>query len=192
MPIYFIRHGQSEFNVLHKKGSSDPMIFDAPLTALGRKQAVDARALVADLGIKQVITSPLTRAVQTALRIFDGVAPITVSPDHRELLIHSCDVGRPPEDLQRDFPDLPFAHLQTTWWHQGTENGDGIAEEPDDVFLQRIKDFDHSLTKFTDRPVAIVGHGNVFRAMTGRMMENCEIHRYRSENFPPKDAFERF
>ena len=178
MPIYFIRHGQSAFNAVHNEGDKDPLIFDAPLTDKGRRQAEEARVLVADLGIKQVITSPLTRAIQTALCIFDSVAPITVSAGPRELLTHSCDVGRPPEALQRDFPNLSFAHLENVWWHQGSENENGVAMEPEDVFRQRIDAFDRGLTRITDRPVAIIGHGNVFRALIGRMMENCEIHQY--------------
>ncbi len=187
MPIYFIRHGQSEFNAAHKKiGDKDPLIFDAPLTDEGRKQAEEAKVLVADLGIKQVITSPLTRAIQTALCIFDSIAPIKVEASHRELLIHSCDVGRPSNELQRDFPSLSFAHLQNVWWHQGSENDDGVAVEPEDVFLQRIDALDRSLTQIKDRPVAIVGHSNVFRALTGRLMANCEIHRYQPGESPQR------
>ncbi len=85
MPVYFIRHGQSEFNAAYK-GGFDPMIFDAPLTELGFAQAADARNRVSKLGIKRVITSPLTRAIQTAKTIFDGVAPIEVNYGHHELL----------------------------------------------------------------------------------------------------------
>ena len=50
MPIYFILHGQSEFNAVHKEGDNDPLIFDAPLTDKGRRQAEEAKVLVADLG----------------------------------------------------------------------------------------------------------------------------------------------
>lgn len=178
MPIYFIRHGQSEFNAAYNEGDNDPLIFDAPLTDKGLRQAEDAKVLVADLGIKQVITSPLTRAIQTALCIFDNIAPIEVSAGHRELLTNSCDVGRSPETLQREFPDLSFTHLRDVWWHQGPENDDGVAQEPEDVFRRRIDAFDRDLAQMNDRPVAIVGHGNVFQALIGRMMENCEIHLY--------------
>ena len=111
MPIYFIRHAQSEFNAAHMEGGKDPMIFDAPLTDKGRRQAEEAKAQVAELGIKQVITSPLTRAIQTSLCLFEDIAPITVSASHRELLVYSGDVGRPPRQLQRDFPTLSFSHL---------------------------------------------------------------------------------
>ena len=186
MPIYFIRHGQSEFNAVHKEGDNDPLIFDAPLTDKGRRQAKDAKALAANLGIKQVITSPLTRAIQTALCIFGNSVPINVSAGHRELLTHSCDVGRAPDELQRDFPNLSFAHLEEIWWHRGAENDNGIAEEPEDVFRQRMDAFDRSLAQIKDRPVAIIGHGNVFRALTGRMMENCEIHLYQPGKSPLK------
>ncbi|MBE9553888.1 MAG: histidine phosphatase family protein [Proteobacteria bacterium] len=184
MPIYFIRHGQSEFNAVHNDGDDDPLIFDAPLTDKGRGQAEEARALVADLGIRQVIASPLTRALQTALSIFDSVAPIKVSADAREQLLHSCDVGRPPHELQQDFPGLSFAHLQNVWWHQGPENDAGVTAEPENVFRRRVDAFDRSLTGITDRPVAIVGHGNLFRALIGRMMENCEIHLYQPGKSP--------
>ncbi len=189
MPIYFIRHGQSEFNAVHKQmGDNDPLIFDAPLTDKGCRQAEEAKVLVADLGIKQVITSPLTRAIQTALCLFDNIAPIKVEASHRELLIHSCDVGRPPKELERDFPSLSFAHLQSVWWHQGSENDDGVAVEPEDVFLQRIDALDRSMTQIKDRPVAIVGHSNVFRALTGRTLANCEIHLYRPSESPLRTA----
>ena len=76
MTVYVIRHDQSEFNAVHTEGDLDPMIFDAPLTKKGRIQAVKVRGQVMELGIQQVITSPLTRAIQTALTIFQDTKPI--------------------------------------------------------------------------------------------------------------------
>ena len=178
MPVYFIRHGQSEFNAAHKDGDKDPLIYDPSLTDKGRRQAEEARALVAGLGIKQVITSPLTRAIQTSLCLFENIAPITVTARHRELLVYSGDVGRTPAELQRDFPALSFSHLPDHWWHDGPQNENGVPVEPEHVFRQRLVDFEQDLTQIEDRPLAIVGHGNVFMALMGRMMENCEIHLY--------------
>ena len=177
MPIYLIRHGQSEFNAAPHHGP-DPLIFDAPLTRLGETQADRARDEVADLGIRHVISSPLTRAVQTALRIFDGSAPIIIETGHREWLTHSCDVGRPPGDLVRDFPTLSFAHLDEHWWHKGPANENNVPVEPESVFHGRVRDFADVLKAASTRPVAIVGHGNFFQEMIGRMLENCEIHAY--------------
>ncbi len=181
MPVYLIRHGQSEFNAAFNESRIDPMIFDAPLTDKGRTQAVAARELVADLGIKQVITSPLTRAIQTALCIFDNIAPITVVDNHRELLLHSCDVGRPPSELKRDFPMLSFDHLADHWWHHDPQNHNNISVEPEAVFQRRIAEFETGLSQIEERPLAIVGHGNAFNAMIGRMLDNCEIHLYQPD-----------
>ena len=176
MPVYLIRHGQSEFNAAFNESRIDPMIFDAPLTDKGRRQAEAAREQVLELGVKQVITSPLTRAIQTALCIFDDIAPIKVVDNHRELLLHSCDVGRSPSDLKRDFPMLSFDHLADRWWHHDPQNSNGISVEPEHIFHQRIAKFETSLNLIEERPLAIVGHGNAFHAMIGRMLENCEIH----------------
>ncbi len=180
MPIYLIRHGQSEFNAAPHHGA-DPMIFDAPLTDLGKSQADQVRIDIADLGIRHVISSPLTRAIQTALRIFDGIAPITIEPTHREWLTHSCDVGSPPEKLAQAFPMLGFGHLDDHWWHNGPTNENDVPVEPEQVFHDRVRDFTTVLAAAETRPVAIVGHGNFFQEMIGRMMVNCEIHAYQGD-----------
>jgi broad specificity phosphatase PhoE len=178
MPIYLIRHGQSEFNAAHTDGGPDPMIFDAALTALGRSQAAAARAEAATLGIRHVICSPLTRAIQTAKIIFDDIAPITISAGPVEHLWHSCDMGRSPTSLRADFPDLEFDHLPPIWWHQGPLNPNGVPEEPEALFHARIKAFAAELSETHPRPLAVVGHCNTFRSLAGFDMKNCEIRRY--------------
>ncbi|MCZ4279766.1 histidine phosphatase family protein [Kiloniella laminariae] len=177
MPIYLIRHGQSEFNAVARDGI-DALIYDAPLTELGRAQADRAKEIVRDFGIRQVITSPLTRAIQTALRIFEGQAPIGVQAGHHEMLCNSCDVGRHRDALAQDFPQLDFAHLPDRWWHDGPENRHGVAHEPLEVFQQRVRRFDQVLRESKTRPLAIVGHGLFFQEMIGRMPDNAEVIRY--------------
>jgi broad specificity phosphatase PhoE len=176
MPVYLVRHGQSEFNAVHD-GTNDPMLFDARLTALGVDQARAARAKVAELGIRHVLTSPLTRAIQTTREIFGGKVPVSVSAGHREQVQNSCDVGRSPRELAAEFPDLEFGHLNEIWWHQGPLNPAGIPIEPEDVLEARIRAFAAGLDQFSDRPLAIVGHATAFFALSGRKMQNCEVHR---------------
>ena len=178
MTIYLIRHGQSEFNAAHKAGDADPMIFDAPLTTKGRLQAEEARTAAAQLGIANVITSPLTRAIQTAQIIFGDTVPISVVAAHRELLSHSCDVGRPASSLKLDFPELEFDHLEEIWWHQGAKNKNGVPVEPKEVFQNRIRLFANTFPEMADRPLAVVGHGDAFKELAGFAMANCEIRPY--------------
>lgn len=178
MTVYLIRHGQSEFNAAHNEGEADPMIFDAPLTEKGRMQAEQARIAIRELGIQQVITSPLSRAIQTALTIFQGIAPISVQAGHRELLSHSCDMGRAPSALQMEFSSLSFDHLDEIWWHQGPTNENGVPVEPRDVFQQRIRNFALELNQMAEIQLAVVGHGDAFKELAGFSMENCEIREY--------------
>ncbi len=180
MTIYLIRHGQSEFNAeFALQRPNDPMIFDAPLTDLGRTQAQQASAKIADLGIRQVIASPMTRAIQTAMHVFGGDHPITIDPRMREKLVHSCDVGSHPPLLQKLFNHLSFDHLATHWWHGDPALEGRIQVEPDEVFLTRARNFRAWLDTWEGEPLALVGHGTFFVELAGHHMENCEIHCYR-------------
>jgi len=178
MAIYFIRHGQSEFNAAFK-GTIDPMIFDAPLTKLGLAQATRARDSASRLGITRVITSPFTRAIQTAQTIFDGISPIEVRHGHHELRLHSCDIGRHPHELKVDFPDLVFDHLPRSWWHENSNTALEIVKEPIDLFQKRISKFVANLNEIDNETIAIVGHGNAFKEIIGFELTNCQIHQFR-------------
>ncbi len=181
MTIYLIRHGQSEFNAAFAvQRPNDPMIFDAPLTELGRQQAIEAGKKMAELGVEHVIASPMTRAIQTAMHIFGDDHPITVDPRVREKLDHSCDVGSHPSILERLFEHLSFDHLAPHWWHGDPDHDDRIQPEPEDVFVKRAREFREWLDAWDQGPVAVVGHGTFFTQLAGHHMQNCEIHQYRS------------
>lgn len=178
MAIYFIRHGESEFNAAFE-GSIDPMIFDAPLSNFGFAQAKDARNSISKLGITRVITSPLTRAIQTAQTIFDGIAPIQVQHGHHEFLQHSCDIGRHANELEADFPNLSFGHLPHFWWHKNVAPDLEVVKEPTHLFQKRISEFVTGLNGVNEETIAIVGHGNAFKEIIGFMLNNCQIHQFR-------------
>ena len=61
--IYCVRHGQSEANLAQIMQGSK---IDTPLTKLGKKQALAAKAKLATVSFDAVYASPLKRAVQTA------------------------------------------------------------------------------------------------------------------------------
>jgi broad specificity phosphatase PhoE len=68
--ILCIRHGQSAYNAAFEATGIDPIIPDARLTPLGEQQVAVARETLRDTNVDLVITSPLTRALQTAVGIF--------------------------------------------------------------------------------------------------------------------------
>ena len=65
--FYFTRHGQTIWNVENKICGAT----DIALTDLGHQQAIDLRSKIAqeDLGIDEILYSPLMRAADTAKHI---------------------------------------------------------------------------------------------------------------------------
>jgi broad specificity phosphatase PhoE len=177
--VHCIRHGQSTFNAAFDLERIDPLHWDAPLTDLGHEQVAAAAAEVRGIPYELIITSPLTRAIQTTLGLF-GSHPsadrIRVESLHREHLCSSCDVGRPPAALLRDFPELAFEHLEEVWWHRDGEPDErGIVFEPEETLLERVQHFRDWLTTRPETLIAVVGHGTFFYHLTGRFLGNCEI-----------------
>jgi len=177
--VYLIRHGQSVFNAYFAEHQRDPMIPDAPLSDIGRAQVVAGRATVARLPRPEVvITSPLTRAIDTSLGLFGELGVrFEVSALHRERVEHSCDLGRSPRVLAESYPALDFAHLDDPWWHVGADDEGGLAVEPEEDFAARVGHFRGWIAGRAERSVAVVGHGAFFRHLTGRPFANCEIVR---------------
>jgi broad specificity phosphatase PhoE len=180
--VHLLRHAQSAFNEVYAEGDPDPMLFDAPLSALGQAQVAEARAAFRDLRFDLIIVSPLTRALQTATGIFgDHDAPMQVEALHREYLENSCDVGRHKRALADDFPGLGFDHLDESWWYRGAEDHNHvdspvIVQEPMDRFFDRVEAFRASLLARPEDRVLVVGHATFFRHFCGgRMFANCEL-----------------
>ena len=75
MRMYITRHGQTDWNIDHRlQGQSD-----IPLNDTGRAQAVTCGEALQRAGIEWIITSPLSRARETAeiIRGYIGDIPIT-------------------------------------------------------------------------------------------------------------------
>ncbi len=183
--ILCIRHGQSTANVAWEAGGEDPLQIDARLTARGEAQVRAARERLRSEPVDLVITSPLTRALQTSTGIFADHPrrpPILVEPLHREYQENSGDVGRPASLLAGEFPHLSLSHLPEVWWHaEGKPDHRGIHVEPPDVLQDRLALFRALLAARTEHTIAVVGHATFFWHLTGELLENCGIARLRLE-----------
>jgi len=177
--VHCIRHGQSTFNAHFAETGCDPMQPDAPLTELGRRQAAERALELRQHSYELVVTSPLTRAIQTTLGLFGehpAAPPILVECLHREYLESSCDVGRAPALLAQDFPDLAFDHLDEIWWHnEGQPDERGFVCEPTETLVERVRRFRGWLADRPESLIAVVGHGTFFYHLTGRQLQNCEV-----------------
>lgn len=80
MKVYFIRHGQTNYNVLELV--NDDPTKDVHLTDLGKKQAEEAREKLKDVSFDIVYTSELRRCIETA-KIITKDKPVVSVVDAR-------------------------------------------------------------------------------------------------------------
>jgi broad specificity phosphatase PhoE len=132
------RHAESAHNVSKDFSHRDP-----PLTDLGMTQA---RALVKSFpgpaSVAVVLTSPLTRTLETTLAAFthildkqyvgdggiDGGARLIVDPDLQERSALPCDTGSDRATLEKNFPNLDFGFLGDEWYAKdGAYTADDVA-----------------------------------------------------------------
>ena len=175
--MFLIRHGQSEFNAVYSVTRQDPGIADPVLTEEGRRQAhAAAAALRNGVGspVRRLISSPYTRALQTATIIADALGlEVTVDPLVRERAAFMCDIGASPVDLAQRFPRFRFDHLDDPWWHDHIACG---APETEEALAARGARFRAAMANTPDWPqVAVVTHWGFIRCLTGRPPANGEI-----------------
>lgn len=170
--MLLVRHGQSHFNVAFAATRIDPGIRDPELTEEGRRQVLAAAAeleLLRQQGreIRRLVSSPYTRALQTATILADalGFREVTVDPLVRERAAFQCDVGASPALLKQRFPAYRFDHLDDPWWHDHIAHGVAESEE---TLAERAAAFRAAMAGDPDWPhVVVVTHWGFIRCITG-------------------------
>jgi probable phosphoglycerate mutase len=152
----FIRHGQTDWNrELRLQGSSD-----IPLNDTGRQQAQEAVAVLAGTQWDAVVSSPLSRARETAQIISDGLG-IALGPAYDELVErHYGDgEGATAEDIEARWPDRDYPGLESL----------------DSVVARGLAAVDRIADDYGDANVVIVCHGTIIRhtlsALAGRKLD---------------------
>ena len=173
MKLYFIRHAESEANAASDL-DNPTYYYDARITKRGERQALKTKNVLENIHFDTYICSPLTRTLQTFSIIFPDNKPI-IEPLIREHLFHSCDVGRQPSSLKKDFTSFDFSNLNDFWWNNNkTINEKKIVKENFNDIKIRLEKFKMSLDKIESETIAVVSHGTFLSQVTGYMLENCE------------------
>ncbi|MGV8996476.1 MAG: histidine phosphatase family protein [Parvibaculaceae bacterium] len=143
-PFYFLRHGETDWN-LNRKAQGQ---IDIPLNATGIAQAIAAAEVVRGLSIKSICASPLSRAFETARHSAEvsGV-DIHVVENLRECGL-GADEGRAGGEWFMD-------------WRAGTYVPEG-AETYDGFLGRALSGVNEALERTSDDPLLIVAHGGVF------------------------------
>lgn len=121
--IYFVRHGESESNLIHQFAGS----LDMPLTKRGREQAAATAAFLKDVPFTSVYSSDLQRAYDTALAVAQTQG-MSVVGDQRLREIYAGDwEGRSYDDLDREFTDS-YGVWRTQIGLAQCPNGESVAQ----------------------------------------------------------------
>ncbi|XP_039015530.1 phosphoglycerate mutase-like protein 1 [Hibiscus syriacus] len=172
--IHLVRHAQGKHNLEADK-SRDPLTsfeyLDAELSPLGWQQVRDQRKDVCSSGllkgIEVVISSPMSRTLQTAVGIFHGeddedsttvhLPPIIAYELCRERLgKFECDKRRSISHYQSRFPAVDFSLIENEddiLW----KGGDQI--ETHEAVRARAMKFTQWLWEREEKEIAVVSHG---------------------------------
>ena len=149
--VWLVRHGETEWARLGRHTGRT----DVPLTETGREQARALGRRLAGASFGLVLTSPLSRATETArLAGFDGVA--IVEPDLREWDYGALE-GRLTAEIREDFPGWS---IWTGPWPEG-ETVEQVGARADRV-LAHI----HA----ADGDVLVFSHGHFLRVLAARWL----------------------
>ncbi len=151
--LYFVRHGESELGALNLGAGH----IETPLTSKGREQAKQAGKVAKDLAINLIISSPLSRAQDTAKIIAKEIGyplkDIEVNPMFIERFFGEYE-GRP---IIQD-PNFDFDSIK------------GIEKKVD--LLNRARKALDYLESLSADNVLVVAHGQFGRALRHHVLED--------------------
>lgn len=148
--VWLVRHGETEWARLGRHTG----LTDIPLTEMGRAQARAVGGRLAGQRFALVLTSPLSRAAETAT--IAGFPDAIADPDLQEWDYGALE-GRTTVEIQRDFPDW------TIWrgpWPAG-ETVDQVGARADRVIAR---------ARAADGDVLVFAHGHLLRVLAARWL----------------------
>lgn len=157
MKVYFVRHGSTDS--LEKKISQPD---DEPLNEHGRKQAQELGRRFENTRIDLVVSSPHTRAVQTAKHISDEITRNELFAEVRkpkEIIGQSKE----SEEVKAILKKQGEMYLIDPNWHYSDE------ENFEDLKARGLKALEY-LQSLKQENVAIVSHGNFVALLAGLML----------------------
>lgn len=164
MKLYVVRHGQTEWNLENKvQGTAD-----IELTELGRNEAYKLQDLVKEIEVDIVISSPLSRAKETAEILIDKKLPVFI--DERLTERDWCDnEGKSIDDVDR----------WNCW--DVTQNIDDNNIEKIQDFMKRVSEFIEEIKiVYSKKKVLVVAHSAVVRVihyLLGQIPEDGNLSR---------------
>lgn len=180
MILYIVRHGETEWNRIHKvQGRTD-----IPLNDYGRRLASETGQGMKEIPIDLAVTSPLKRAEETARIILKG-RNIPLYEDERLQEISfgkfegMCCKGEKDDPESEDFNRF----FNDTGNYVPPEDGESIAQ-----LYARTGEFLEELTKRSDlkeKNILISTHGAAMTSILNRIRGNLSVENFWKDEVPP-------
>jgi probable phosphoglycerate mutase len=152
--VWLARHGETEWS----RDGRHTGVTDIPLTDPGRLQAGALRTRLAEHRFALVLTSPRSRATETAE--LAGFADVAVpDPDLAEWDYGELE-GRRTADIVADLPDWT---IWTGPW-SGGETAEQVSDRADRVIAR-------CLVPEVDGDALLFGHGHMLRVLAARWLQ---------------------
>ena len=169
MKLYFVRHGESEANLIREISNRG---LKHGLTGKGRQQAAALAGQLKDKDLIHIYTSPLLRARQTA-EILAGAlgVPCEISDALREF---DCGIaeGRQDAEAWKLHAAVMDAWLLRGAWDERIEQGESFND-----MRQRFVPFIEKLVQVhvaQAGTIVLVGHGAVYYCMLPLVIRNID------------------
>lgn len=170
MYLYFVRHGESEANILRVISNRG---FQHGLTDKGRQQAALVAQQLKGAPIVKIFSSPLMRAVQTAqiLAQMLGV-PYETADALRE---YDCGIleGMSDEASWSVYREVLNDWIEHGHWERRIEGGESFLDIKERFvpFIERL------VAEYQDRPdgLVLVGHGGIYLCMLPLALTNVDL-----------------
>jgi len=169
--FYFVRHGESEANLLHEFSNRD---FKHPLTEKGTQQAATLAQNLKNAAEKttflRLFSSPLMRAVQTSETLGAALGlPVEVTDALRE---YDCGIleGRSDDEGWNIYNRVYNAWVLDRTWDERIEAGESF----NDICNRFVPFIEKLIEDYKNRSGAIifVGHGGTYRCMMPLIFDN--------------------
>jgi broad specificity phosphatase PhoE len=160
MRLYFVRHGESEANLLSEFSNRG---FRHGLTVRGRAQSAALAQKLEDHRISRLFTSPLMRAVQTTELLAHRLrVPCELTDALRE---YDCGIleGRSDAESWHVYETVFREWVELGSWERRIEGGESFIE-----MQERFVPFVEELVeghRDSSAGFALVGHGGLYRCM---------------------------
>jgi probable phosphoglycerate mutase len=148
--LFAVRHGETEWSLSGRHTGHT----DVPLTDAGRERAKQVGAVLSGRTFALVLTSPLSRARETAA--LTGFPDAIVDDDLREWDYGDYE-GLKTLDIREERPDWFL-------WDDGVPNGETIDEVATraDRVIRRVREVDGDILVFA--------HGHILRVLAARWL----------------------